>query len=352
MDDGSVLLVRYDAACRAIAEAKTVDEAKEIRDQTVAMKAYARQAKNKDLLADCTVIQMRAEIRVGELMEAQRAAIGLNEGARAGKTRVIEKPALAAAGIDKNLAHRARTLARLPKAEQEKVIKEVGEAVRHAHHRVVRARVIEHEREPYSAAIGQGCTVDDLAALAASGYRAAVVYADPPWSFEAYSGKGKQRAADRYYDTQSLAEIKALGARIAALAAPDCALFLWAVMPELPGALEVIEAWGFEYKTCAFCWVKTNADGSPATGMGYWSRANAELCLLATRGAPQRLARDVHQIVMAPRSEHSAKPEEVRARIMRLVGGPYLELYGREPVPGWTVWGNQIPRSGFTRAAE
>jgi hypothetical protein len=81
--------------------------------------------------------------------------------------------------------------------------------------------------------------------------------------------------------------------------------------------------------------------------MGYWTRSNSELCLLATKGAPTRLATDVHQIVFAPVGEHSGKPQEVRRRIERLVAGPYLELYGREPVDGWTVWGNEIGRPHF-----
>jgi len=87
------------------------------------------------------------------------------------------------------------------------------------------------------------------------------------------------------------------------------------------------------------------------TGMGYWTRSNSESCLIATKGSPLRLATDVHQIVMAPVGEHSAKPEEVRRRIERLFPGPYLELYGRKLVPGWTVWGNEIPRADFTPPA-
>jgi N6-adenosine-specific RNA methylase IME4 len=98
--------------------------------------------------------------------------------------------------------------------------------------------------------------------------------------------------------------------------------------------------------------VKTNADGQGLhTGMGYWTRSNSEFCLIATKGSPLRLATDVHQIVMAPVGEHSAKPEEVRRRIERLFPGPYLELYGRKLVPGWTVWGNEIPRADFTPPA-
>ena len=127
------------------------------------------------------------------------------------------------------------------------------------------------------------------------------------------------------------------------LAADDCALMLWAVMPELPGAIEVIEAWGFTYKTVGFVWVKQNRSGEGLfTGMGYWTRANAEVCILATRGSPVRLAADVHQVIVSPVAEHSRKPDEARSRIERLLPGPYLELYGRRPSPNWTVWGNEV----------
>lgn len=86
--------------------------------------------------------------------------------------------------------------------------------------------------------------------------------------------------------------------------------------------------------------------------MGYYTRSNSEICLLATKGSPLRLATDVHAVVMAPVADHSAKPEEVRRRIERLFAGPYLELYGRETVPGWTVWGNEIPRDRFESPME
>ena len=137
------------------------------------------------------------------------------------------------------------------------------------------------------------------------------------------------------------AEIEALP--IEALAADDCALFMWAVMPQLPEALRVIAAWGFTYKTCAFVWVKETKDGGNfATGMGYWTRANAELCLLATRGSPRRINADVHQVVFAPRLQHSRKPDEVYGRIERLLGGPYVELFARQQREGWHAWGNEV----------
>lgn len=168
----------------------------------------------------------------------------------------------------------------------------------------------------------------------------AVIYADPPWQFDVWSDEGKDRAAENHYPIQTLDEIKAWS--VIDIAADDCALFMWAVMPQLPEALEVINAWGFEYKTCAFTWVKTTKDGSrPATGMGYWTRANAEICLLATRGSPKRVNADVPQVIMSPRTEHSRKPDEVAERIERLVTGPYVELFARRPRDGWETWGNQ-----------
>lgn len=117
------------------------------------------------------------------------------------------------------------------------------------------------------------------------------------------------------------------------LAAADCTLFLWVTFPVLPETFDVIKAWGFTYKTVAFCWVKRNPK-SPGWffGMGNWTRANAEICLLATKGNPKRKAADVPQLIVAPREEHSKKPDETRDRIVRLMGDlPRVELFARRP---------------------
>lgn len=186
-------------------------------------------------------------------------------------------------------------------------------------------------------------STSELVAVAESGETYGAIYADPPWSFKVYSGKGKSRSAENHYATMDLAEIASLGQHVSRLASKDCALFLWAVMPQLPEALRIIEAWGFTYKTCAFTWVKRNKLGTGfAVGMGYWTRSNAEICLLATKGSPKRLAMDVEQLVIASRGAHSSKPSIVSERIERLVGGPYLEMFGRRQRLGWTVWGNEI----------
>lgn len=173
------------------------------------------------------------------------------------------------------------------------------------------------------------------------------IYADPPWRFSTYSDKGKGRSAEAHYDCMSLPEIKAMP--VGSWAAPDAALFLWATDPMLQHAMEVMAAWGFKYKTVAFYWVKLNKGRNGMfltpkdffTGMGFWTRANPEMCLLGTRGHPKRRHNDVQKLLLASRREHSRKPEAAYERIERLVGGPYLELFARAGQPGWDRLGNQ-----------
>ena len=166
-----------------------------------------------------------------------------------------------------------------------------------------------------------------------------VLYADPPWR---YRNKPNGRSPESHYPTMKTEDICAIP--VQALAAEDCALFLWVTMPMIFEAQKVLDAWGFRYKTVAFVWVKKNRKGTGIFwGMGYWTRANAELCLLATRGQPQRRANNVHQIIISPVEEHSKKPEEARRRIEALLGDvPRLELFARRPSPGWDVWGNEV----------
>ena len=168
------------------------------------------------------------------------------------------------------------------------------------------------------------------------------ILCDPPWYWRAYSKKGEGRGAVQHYDCMSFDAIKAMREQIDRWAAADCVLFLWAIDPMLPQALELIDAWGFTYKTVGFYWVKTNrvAEGF-STGLGYWTRANPEQCLLATRGKPKRLSKSVRRLVVSPRREHSRKPDEVRRRIEQLVLGPYLELFARSSQSGWDAWGNE-----------
>jgi len=170
------------------------------------------------------------------------------------------------------------------------------------------------------------------------------ILVDPPWHFTTYSAKGRDRCPDaRHYKTMSREAIEA--PPVLELAAPDCVLFLWSICCMLPQALDLGARWGFAYKTVAFYWAKTTKDQmSFPIGTGYWTRSNPEQCLLFTRGKPQRLSASVPKLIVAPRREHSRKPDEVRERIERLVDGPYLELLARESRPGWTTWGNEATK--------
>ena len=128
------------------------------------------------------------------------------------------------------------------------------------------------------------------------------------------------------------------------LADTDCALFLWATFPQLPEALRLIRAWGFSYKTVAFVWLKTNRKARTwFYGLGFWTRSNAEICLLATKGHPKRQAANIHQLIVSPVERHSKKPDEARDRIVALMGDlPRIELFARQETPGWEVWGNEV----------
>lgn len=169
-----------------------------------------------------------------------------------------------------------------------------------------------------------------------------IILADPPWSYRVWHGKGKGRTAENYYPTMQIEDICNLP--VADLAAKDCALFLWVTCPQLKDAFSVLEAWGFSYKTIAFAWVKQNKK-TPSLfwGLGHWTRSNIELCLLATRGHPERLSARVHQVLLSPIEAHSKKLDEIRNRIVALMGDlPRLELFARQAPPGWDVWGNEV----------
>lgn len=175
------------------------------------------------------------------------------------------------------------------------------------------------------------------------------ILVDPPWPFVTRSVRGKARGPERHYACMTLEDIKALP--VADIAAPNCALFMWVTDPTLQVGFDVLQAWGFRYATVGFYWVKLNKSRTNAlfitrddffTGMGYWTRANIEPYLLATKGRPKRMAKNVSRIICAPRREHSRKPDDIYGSIERLVPGPYLELFARQSRTGWIGWGNEI----------
>lgn len=166
-----------------------------------------------------------------------------------------------------------------------------------------------------------------------------IIYADPPWLYKNGNVSG---GANGHYKVMAASDICAIP--VSEIAERDCALFIWATFPCLPDVFKIIKAWGFTYKTVAFVWIKQNrkSDGL-FWGMGYWTRSNAEICLLATRGKIKRRSAKVHQIILSHVREHSRKPDEAREKIVELMGNlPRIELFARQKTEGWDAWGNEV----------
>ena len=343
-------LTRYDAACRAVAEAHRIDEVKDIRDKAVALAAYAKQAKDGGLIAHATAIRKRAERRLGELMEDDRKAGKLAKGARGGGKKNGPRgslndprdkaPTLADQGVDKHLADRARKAAAMPEAKfEEQVARAVKVAVaategdaavvreaRKAQQDAKRDRRAERERE----------LAAKIVALPDKLY--GVIVSDPEWKDEVWSEEtGMDRAAANHYPVSPEEVIKSRP--VGKLAAKDCVLFLWTTNQHLRIALDVMEAWGFEYKS-NYVWVK---DG---ISTGRWNRSRHEILLIGTRGNPVCPAPGTQwdSAIMSPRLAHSEKPKCFLEMIEQYFPNvPKIELNCRgKPRPGWDAWGNEV----------
>lgn len=168
-----------------------------------------------------------------------------------------------------------------------------------------------------------------------------IIYADPPWSYQ--NGGVPQGGVDAQYKTMSLAEIKSLP--IADISDTPSVLLLWATFPQLQEALEVMRAWNFKYKTLGFSWLKTNKDGTPFFGIGYYAKSNQEVCLLGVKGKAHSLVKtnNISSFVSTGRTKHSEKPQIFRDKIVQLFGDiPRIELFARQKTEGWDVWGNEV----------
>jgi hypothetical protein len=273
----STHLIRYDTARRALAEAKAVDEVKEIRDAAIAMAAYAKQAKDRGMEADAAEIRMRATRRLGEMMQAQKETVGLNKGA-AVPTRVDERPTLTSQGIDKHLADEARKLGRMTEAEFEHQVEEARIYVAYG-----KREILEKGKEIRAIKTAENRAIWEARAIELSNVEAPlpdrrypIIYADPPWEFHVYDrDSGSTRCPDAHYPTMSTEDICAMS--IEDIATSDAALFLWTTAPTFPESLRVLEAWGFRYVT-HIVWVKDKP------GLGYWVRNQHEILVIAARG--------------------------------------------------------------------
>jgi N6-adenosine-specific RNA methylase IME4 len=178
---------------------------------------------------------------------------------------------------------------------------------------------------------------------------AGAILADPPLGFKTWSTKGEGRSPQHHYPCLTVEQLAALPVRD--LAAADSWLFLWVPLRSAPSVEPLMSAWGFRFSGSAFVWSKLNPKGPGfAFGGGFTTRKNVEVCWLGRRGKPRRNAKDVRELIIARRRQHSRKPDEVYRRIERFCDGPYVELFARQRWPGWLAWGDQV--DSFTAAAQ
>lgn len=335
-------LVRYDAMRHAVQVAATMDEAKDIADKAAALKAYARQHHDPELFHWITEIQLRAKRRIGELSAGLETAEFINDanGHRRPKAgTAVKKDILAAAGLSKTEAHRCEQLARVDAEAFESYCREkkaagkqvVAEELVRIYGKVARKKQVVEGIIQFD-----GCTVAELDTLISAGKRFGTIYADPPW---VYDNQGTRAATGNHYNGLTVEQLCELPVR--ALAADDAHLHLWVTNAFLFDAPAIFKAWGFEFRS-TFVWVK------PQMGIGNYWRNSHEILLTAIRGNAKRF--NDHSMMswgQFDRAQHSAKPEQIRAMLERASPGPFLELFGRRKVDGWTVWGNQIERNLF-----
>lgn len=328
-------LVRYDAARTALAEARSVDEVKDIRDKAEALRSYARQAGDIEMQNWAAEIKVRAERRAGEfLLEIDREQ-GLR---RPTNTTSIQRGSKLAGeiervGIGRGTAVRWQQIARIPQSVFEPHIacataerRELTSAGVRKLAKRAPARNVANLQHP-------GGRVADLVELADRGARMGCIYADPPWLYGNQSTRG---ATDDHYAGMTVDQICKMP--IARLGAANSHLHLWTTNAFLFEAKRVIEAWGFEYRSC-FVWVK------PTIGMGNYWRVSHEFLLLGIRGSATFPDRSLRSWGEFKRGRHSAKPEQIRVLVERVSPGPRLELFARREAPGWYSFGNEIERS-------
>jgi N6-adenosine-specific RNA methylase IME4 len=320
-------LVHYDAARRALAEAVRIDDVKQIRDMAVAAQAYAHQAQDYEMLNNATEIRERAERRAGEVLAEMKERGERREGHGDQKSELRGvTPKLADLGVSKIQSSRWQAKAKMPddvfERHVESVKRKTANAARSTTTAEKRERRTARERE-----LGERQAVMPERLFG-------VIYADPPWRFEPYSrDTGMDRAADNHYPTMTLDDIKVLQVP----AADDAVLFLWATVPMLPQALDLLCAWRFTYRS-NFVWVKEGI------GTGYWNRNRHELLLVGTRGdipAPAP-GQQFDSVIAAAAAEHSKKPFQAREIIEEMFPTlPRIELFARQRWAGWEVWGNE-----------
>jgi len=329
--DVEARMVFYATAKAAIEKARSVDEVKSIRDKAEAVRAYAHQAKDKSLETAAAEIRLRAERQGGALIGQMKIDGTLREGRREKLPggRVV----LADLGVSTQRASEWQELAAVPEQDFESFVEKQKAANKPVYAEQVRRMVTKPVKRAKKAA----AIKDKAKPLAEIGKGYVVIYADPPWQL---AGMTARRAIENQYPTMSTPDICKLPVKD--IVADDAVLLLWTTVPTLPEALQVMEAWGFTYRSCAV-WVK------PSIGMGQWFRLRHELLLLGARGKmPVPLeANRPDSVIEAKPGRHSEKPEQVYELIERaypefVQPDLALELFRRGAArTGWSVWGNE-----------
>jgi N6-adenosine-specific RNA methylase IME4 len=328
-------LVRYDAACRAIAEAKSVDEVKDIRDKAAAMQAYARMAKNTDMEADAAEIRLRAERRVGEMIDEQKKTVGLNTGSRG--RRVSEKPTLANSGVDKNLANKARTLGAMSSKQFEDVVDKTRQAVNRAAKGVINKQTKKERRDSRELGVAESLP-DGICGIGVEDFE---------WDQETWSEAGRSKHASNTYETATDAHtaeeiVARTEERMRCMATDHALLFMFVTIPHLAVGIDVLRLRGYRYVS-NIVWGKEDH-----LGTGYWVREKHEQLLIGVRGnkIPAPLpGTQLDSLVMAPKpnSAHSSKPDVFYDWIRQTYPNiTKVEFNRRGPArPGWLAHGNE-----------
>lgn len=339
------ILARYEAARAALAEAVRVDEVKDVHDAAAALRAYARQAKDRELEANAVVLRERAERKLGGLLAAQKEARGLAKGGRPpkpliGQVGVLPEITLADLGIDHNLSSRAQKKAGIAEQAFEAMVEATRERILAG--KGIDVMKVELAREQQESRRRLQQELSDQSAPLAGGRLFPVIYADPATKFRAGIGN---RSIENHYPTMTMDEICALPVTSRCL--PDCQAFIWSTVPQLANTItRILPAWDFTYSSHCM-WDKTAEDLENEVGTGLVFRNQHEVLIYATRGHPPGPKIQPPSIYRERKGRHSAKPKWYRDMISRMTGGlPVLELFAREdddnPLPAnFFTWGNQ-----------
>jgi N6-adenosine-specific RNA methylase IME4 len=324
-------LILIDQARHALAEARSLSDFSEIRDRAMAYAYYlSRKTGAEEAARYATEIGLRAERCIGEKLGADPAI--RRGGSKSRGTTLPE-------GISKDQSSHYQKLAALPVELFEAEVVKPGASTKGLVE-IARCREREAQREALRSSESSTCTVQQLEVLVERELKFGTIYADPPWK---YSNQGTRAATDKHYETMGVAEIAALP--IEKLAASRAHLHLWTTNAFLRDAFDVLEAWGFNYKG-VFVWVK------PDMGIGNYWRVSHEFMLLGTRGGCPFLDRSQMSWIHHPRTQHSLKPDKVRQLIELVSPAPRLELFGRQVVEGWLIWGDEIEANMFQGKVE